>query len=111
MYAYVFVTGYMAHRNARWPERLSLGAGSGQGGGDDSKGGPNRLQDSQVEQQIILALQQLREDMQSVRERLEVVEGLATANVRKLNKIFIKKDFISKLSNIQNRGRTLHDFN
>ncbi|XP_067225584.1 acyl-CoA-binding domain-containing protein 4 isoform X4 [Chanodichthys erythropterus] len=75
-------SGYMAHRNARWPERLSSGAGSGQGGGDDSKGGPNRLQDSQVEQQIILALQQLREDMQSVRERLEVVEGLATANAQ-----------------------------
>ncbi|XP_048035433.1 acyl-CoA-binding domain-containing protein 4 isoform X3 [Megalobrama amblycephala] len=75
-------SGYMAHRNARWPERLSSGAGSGQGGGDDSKGGPNRLQDSQVEQQIILALQQLREDMQSVREQLEVVEGLATANAQ-----------------------------
>jgi len=77
----------MSHHNARWPERLSSGAGSGQGGGDNSKGGPNWLQDGQVQQQIILALQQLREAMQSVMERLEVVEGLATANVRKLNKI------------------------
>lgn len=75
-------SGYMAHRNTRWPERHSSGAGSGQGGGDDPKGGPNRLQDVQVQQQIILALQQLREDMQSVMERLEVVEGLATANAQ-----------------------------
>ncbi|XP_039547210.1 acyl-CoA-binding domain-containing protein 4 isoform X2 [Pimephales promelas] len=64
-------SGYMSHHNARWPERLSSGAGSGQGGGDNSKGGPNWLQDGQVQQQIILALQQLREAMQSVMERLE----------------------------------------
>lgn len=75
-------SGYMSHRNARWPERLSAGAGSGRGGGDDSKGGPNGLQDGQVQQQIIIALQQLRETMQSVMERLEVVEGLGTANAQ-----------------------------
>ncbi|XP_052466715.1 acyl-CoA-binding domain-containing protein 4 isoform X2 [Carassius gibelio] len=65
-----------------WAERLSSGAGSGQGGRDDSEGGPDRLLNSQVEQQIILAVWQLREDMQSVMERLEVVEGLATANAQ-----------------------------
>ncbi|XP_051770315.1 acyl-CoA-binding domain-containing protein 4 isoform X2 [Ctenopharyngodon idella] len=75
-------SGYIAHRNTRWPEWLSSGAGSGQGGGDDSKGGPNRLQDSQVEQQIILALQQLREDMQSVRERLEAQNTQWRSNLR-----------------------------
>lgn len=91
MYEYVFVPGYMAPRNARWAEQLASGAGSGQGGRDDSKGGPDRLQNSQVQQQIILALQQLREDTQSVMQRLEVVEDLATANVRKLNKIKAKK--------------------
>lgn len=91
MYAYVFVPGYMAPRNARWAEQLASGAGSGQGGRDDSEGGSDRLQNSQVQQQIILALQQLREDMQSVMQRLEVVEDLATANVRKRNKIKAKK--------------------
>ncbi|KAK7134495.1 hypothetical protein R3I93_017803 [Phoxinus phoxinus] len=70
------------HRNAEWPERLSSGAGSGRGGRDDSKGGPNGQQDGQVQQQIVLALQQLREAMQSVTERLDVVEGLATANAQ-----------------------------
>uniref|UniRef100_A0A672QI88 Acyl-CoA binding domain containing 4 n=1 Tax=Sinocyclocheilus grahami TaxID=75366 RepID=A0A672QI88_SINGR len=44
--------------------RLASGAGSGQGGRDNSEGGPDRLQNSQVQQQIILALRQLREDMQ-----------------------------------------------
>ncbi|XP_016401079.1 acyl-CoA-binding domain-containing protein 4-like isoform X2 [Sinocyclocheilus rhinocerous] len=75
-------SGYMAPRNARWAEQLASGAGSGQGGRDDSKGGPDRIQNSQVQQQIILALQQLREDMQSIMQRLEVVEYLATANAR-----------------------------
>uniref|UniRef100_A0A673LPF0 Acyl-CoA binding domain containing 4 n=1 Tax=Sinocyclocheilus rhinocerous TaxID=307959 RepID=A0A673LPF0_9TELE len=37
---------------------------SGQGGRDNSEGGPDRLQNSQVQQQIILAIRQLREDMQ-----------------------------------------------
>lgn len=89
MYAYVFVPGYMA----RWAGRLASGAGSGPGGRDNSEGGPDRLQNSRVQQQIILALRQLREDMQSVMERLEVVECLATANVhvRKLNKIKAKE--------------------
>lgn len=111
MYAYVFVPGYMSHRIARWPERLSSGAGSGQGGGDDSKGGPYGLQDGQVQQQIIHALQQLREAMQSVMERLEVVEGLATANVRKLNKIKTKNvhAIFVKIEQSKNRDRMLHD--
>lgn len=75
-------SGYMAPRNARWAEQLASGAGSGQGGREDSEGGSDRLQNSQVQQQIILALQQLREDMQSVMQRLEVVEDLATANAQ-----------------------------
>ncbi|XP_051529858.1 acyl-CoA-binding domain-containing protein 4-like isoform X2 [Myxocyprinus asiaticus] len=73
-------SGYAAHCYARWMERSASGAGSGGEGGDNSEGGPERLQDSQVQQQIVLALRQLREDMQSVMERLKVVEGLATAN-------------------------------
>lgn len=68
----------MAHHSAR---RLSA-AGSAQGSRDNSKSGSG-----QVQQQIFLALRQLREDMQSVMERLDVVESLATANVRKLNKL------------------------
>lgn len=55
---------------------------SGGGGGYNPDRGSERLQDTQVQKQIILALQRLREDMQSVMERLEVVEGLAAANVR-----------------------------
>lgn len=73
-------SGYMARGHARWAERP--GSGFGLGGGEDPEGGPDRLQDIQVQQQIILALRQLREDMQSVMERLEVVEGLATANAQ-----------------------------
>ncbi|XP_060795777.1 acyl-CoA-binding domain-containing protein 4 isoform X2 [Neoarius graeffei] len=49
------------------------------GGGHNPERGTERLQDIQVQEQIILALQRLREDMQSVMERLEVVEGLAAA--------------------------------
>ncbi|XP_057214314.1 acyl-CoA-binding domain-containing protein 4 isoform X2 [Triplophysa rosa] len=75
-------SGNLARRNARWAERPPSGSGSGGAGGEDSEGGPDRLQDVQVQRQIILALQQLREDMQSVMERLEVVEGLATANAQ-----------------------------
>ncbi|XP_058261817.1 acyl-CoA-binding domain-containing protein 4 isoform X1 [Hemibagrus wyckioides] len=55
---------------------------SGGGGGYNPDRGSERLQDTQVQQQIILALQRLREDMQSVMERLEVVEGLAAANAQ-----------------------------
>lgn len=55
---------------------------SGGGGGHNPERGTEGLQDTQVQEQIILALQRLREDMRSVMERLEVVEGLAAANVR-----------------------------
>lgn len=65
--------GFMAHHSAG---RLSA-AGSGQGDRDNSKSGSGRLQ-----QQIFLALRKLREDMQSVMERLDVVESLATANAQ-----------------------------
>ncbi|XP_062858666.1 acyl-CoA-binding domain-containing protein 4 isoform X2 [Trichomycterus rosablanca] len=53
---------------------------SGAGGGGDSDGGGERFQDPKLQQQIMLALLRLRDDMQSVIERLEVVEGLAAAN-------------------------------
>ncbi|XP_063077024.1 acyl-CoA-binding domain-containing protein 4 [Engraulis encrasicolus] len=63
--------------------------GGGGGGGEDGSGGsdpdPRRLQEAQVQQQIVLALRRLREDMQSVMERLEVVEGLAAANAHSSN--------------------------
>lgn len=55
---------------------------SGGVGGHNPDRGTEGLQDTQVQEQIILVLQRLREDMQSVMERLEVVEGLAAANVR-----------------------------
>lgn len=77
-----FVSGNLDRRNARRAEPPPVGSGSGGAGGEDSGGASDRLQDVQVQQQIILALQQLREDMRSVMERLEVVEGLATGNVR-----------------------------
>lgn len=54
---------------------------SGVGGGGDSDGGAERFQDPQVQQQIMMALVRLRDDMRSVIKRLEVVEGLAAANV------------------------------
>ncbi|XP_056325212.1 acyl-CoA-binding domain-containing protein 4 isoform X3 [Danio aesculapii] len=66
-------TGYMAYHSAR---PLSV-AGSGQGDRDHSKCGSG-----QVQQQIFLALRQLQEDMQSVMERLDVVENLATTNAQ-----------------------------
>ncbi|XP_029978403.1 acyl-CoA-binding domain-containing protein 4 isoform X2 [Sphaeramia orbicularis] len=55
------------------------GAGRG-GGGAGPEGGAERVQDAQLQQQIILALQRLREDMRSVMERLEAVERLAAAH-------------------------------
>lgn len=55
---------------------------SGRGGGHNPDRGMEGLQDAHVQEQIMLALQRLRVDMQSVMERLEVVEGLAAANVR-----------------------------
>ncbi|XP_048088921.1 acyl-CoA-binding domain-containing protein 4 isoform X5 [Alosa alosa] len=66
-------------RDAQHGGRLPLGVG---GGGEDGSGGSDRLQEVQVQQQIMLALRRLREDMQSVMERLEVVEGLAAANAQ-----------------------------
>lgn len=41
-----------------------------------------RLHDTQLQQQIILALQRLREDMRSVMNRLEVVERLAATHTK-----------------------------
>lgn len=58
------------------------GAGAGRGGGDGSEGGAERLQDTHLQQQIILALRRLREDMRSVMDRLEVVERLAATHVQ-----------------------------
>ncbi|XP_026869254.2 acyl-CoA-binding domain-containing protein 4 isoform X3 [Electrophorus electricus] len=55
---------------------------SGAGGGAGSDRGAEKLQDTQVQQQIVLALRRLRVDMQSVMERLEVVEGLAAAHAQ-----------------------------
>nr|XP_046232454.1 acyl-CoA-binding domain-containing protein 4 [Scatophagus argus]XP_046232455.1 acyl-CoA-binding domain-containing protein 4 [Scatophagus argus]XP_046232456.1 acyl-CoA-binding domain-containing protein 4 [Scatophagus argus] len=56
------------------------GGGAGRGGGDGSEGGVERLHDTQLQQQIIVALRRLREDMRSVMERLEVVERLAATH-------------------------------
>ncbi|XP_012688876.1 acyl-CoA-binding domain-containing protein 4 [Clupea harengus] len=66
-------------RDAQHANRVPGGVG---GGGEDGSGGSDRLQEAQVQQQIVLALQRLREDMRSVMERLEVVEGLAAANAQ-----------------------------
>ncbi|XP_014014148.1 acyl-CoA-binding domain-containing protein 4 isoform X1 [Salmo salar] len=63
-------------------EALGAGGGAGRGGGDGSEGGAQRLQDIQVQQQILLALRRLREDMRSVMERLEAVERLAAAQAQ-----------------------------
>lgn len=57
------------------------GSGSGRGGGDGSEGGAERLHDTHLQQQIILALRRLREDMRSVMDRLEAVERLAATHV------------------------------
>uniref|UniRef100_UPI003AAF48A0 acyl-CoA-binding domain-containing protein 4 n=1 Tax=Centroberyx gerrardi TaxID=166262 RepID=UPI003AAF48A0 len=69
------------------PRRPSRGApvaggGAGRGGGDGSEGGGERLQDAQLQQQIVLALRRLREDMRSVMDRLEVVERLAATHTQ-----------------------------
>ncbi|XP_032358780.1 acyl-CoA-binding domain-containing protein 4 isoform X3 [Etheostoma spectabile] len=58
------------------------GEGAGRGGGDGSEGGADRLQDAQLQQQIMLALRRLRDDMRSVMERLEVVERLAATHAQ-----------------------------
>uniref|UniRef100_A0A665T4G5 Acyl-CoA binding domain containing 4 n=1 Tax=Echeneis naucrates TaxID=173247 RepID=A0A665T4G5_ECHNA len=47
------------------------GGGGGRGGGDGSEGGTERLHETQLQQQIIVALRRLREDMRSVMDRLE----------------------------------------
>ncbi|KAI4872384.1 hypothetical protein NFI96_033646 [Prochilodus magdalenae] len=74
--------GGIPHSSDRRGGHPASGAGGG-GGRDDSDGSAERLQDCvQVQQQIVLALRRLREDMQSVMERLEVVEGLAAANAQ-----------------------------
>ena len=82
MFCAVIYPGGIPYSSDRRGGHPASGAGGG-GGRDDSDGSAERLQDCiQVQQQIVLALQRLREDMQSVMERLEVVEGLAAANVR-----------------------------
>ncbi|XP_028989660.1 acyl-CoA-binding domain-containing protein 4 [Betta splendens] len=58
------------------------GGGAGRGGGDGSEGVVDRLHDTQLQQQIILALRRLREDMRSVMDRLEVVERLAATHAQ-----------------------------
>ncbi|KAG7226587.1 hypothetical protein INR49_003744 [Caranx melampygus] len=58
------------------------GGGAGRGGGDGSEGGAERLHDTQLQQQIVVALRRLREDMRSVMERLEVVERLAATHAQ-----------------------------
>ncbi|XP_018521983.1 acyl-CoA-binding domain-containing protein 4 isoform X1 [Lates calcarifer] len=66
----------------RWGAPGSGGGGAGRGGGDGSEGAPERLHDTQLQQQIIVALQRLREDMRSVMDRLEVVERLAATHAQ-----------------------------
>ncbi|XP_035985718.1 acyl-CoA-binding domain-containing protein 4-like [Fundulus heteroclitus] len=56
------------------------GGGLGRGGGDRSEGAAERMHETYLQQQIILALQRLREDMRSVVDRLEVVERFATTH-------------------------------
>ncbi|XP_026170933.1 acyl-CoA-binding domain-containing protein 4 isoform X2 [Mastacembelus armatus] len=63
---------------------LGSGGGVGRGGGDGLEGATERLYDTQLQQQIILALRRLREDMRSVMDRLEVVERLAAIHAHSL---------------------------
>ncbi|XP_060950678.1 acyl-CoA-binding domain-containing protein 4 [Limanda limanda] len=58
------------------------GGGAGRGGGDGSEGGAERIHDTQLQQQIMVALRRLREDMRSVMDRLEVVERLAATHAQ-----------------------------
>lgn len=76
-------TGGVPQGSPRRPSRGAsvAGGGAGRGGGDGSEGGADRLQDAQLQQQIVLALRRLREDMRSVMDRLEVVERLAATHV------------------------------
>ncbi|KAM3860061.1 acyl-CoA-binding domain-containing protein 4 [Diretmus argenteus] len=59
-----------------------MGGGAGRGGGDGSEDGADRLQDVQLQQQIVLALRRLQEDMRSVMDRLEAVERLAATHAQ-----------------------------
>lgn len=56
------------------------GSGHGRGGGHGSEGGAEMLHQAHLQQQIVLALQRLREDMRSVMDRLEVLERLAATH-------------------------------
>lgn len=76
VFSFLYLGGVLYNSGRRAGQQASGG------GGHNPERGTERLQDTQVQEQIILALQRLREDMQSVMERLEVVEGLAAANVR-----------------------------
>uniref|UniRef100_A0A3Q2CRQ2 Acyl-CoA binding domain containing 4 n=1 Tax=Cyprinodon variegatus TaxID=28743 RepID=A0A3Q2CRQ2_CYPVA len=66
------------------PRRGAPGAAGGGvggfGGGDGSEGGAERIYETHLQQQIILALRRLREDMRSVMDRLEAVERLAATH-------------------------------
>ncbi|XP_035002482.1 acyl-CoA-binding domain-containing protein 4 [Hippoglossus stenolepis] len=66
----------------RWGGPGGGGGGAGRGGGDGSEGGAERIQDTQLQQQIMVALRRLREDMRSVMDRLEVVERLAATHAQ-----------------------------
>ncbi|XP_061565107.1 acyl-CoA-binding domain-containing protein 4-like [Cololabis saira] len=65
------------------PRRWAPGGGAGGGGGAPGAGGggagPGGVASAQLQQQIMAALRQLRDDMRSVMERLEAVERLAAA--------------------------------
>ncbi|KAK0153497.1 Acyl-CoA-binding domain-containing protein 5 [Merluccius polli] len=76
-------------RGPRAPGAPNMGGGGGGGGGgargggrDGPEGGAEWLHDSQLQQQIVVALRRLREDMRSVMERLEAVERLTAAHAQ-----------------------------
>lgn len=73
--------GGVPQGSPRWGGPGGGGGGAGRGGGDGSEGGAERIHDTQLQQQIIVALRRLREDMRSVMDRLEVVERLAATHV------------------------------
>lgn len=85
-------------------------SGGGGGGGHNPNRGSQGLQDTQVQEQIILVLQRLRKDMQSVMERLEVVESLAAANAQNAQWIQMQlasQTEVEKLWPFDVSGRTL----
>ncbi|CAL8284339.1 unnamed protein product [Merluccius merluccius] len=74
-------------QSRREPPNMGGGGGGGRGGArgggrDGPEGGAEWLHDSQLQQQIVVALRRLREDMRSVMERLEAVERLAAAHAQ-----------------------------